>query len=68
MKQVCRTGILFLVYGKSPNATIFNYTDSVLVLSDIGSVLYSGTIHEAKQVLYDKNLNLIITQWIVFII
>ena len=55
MKQVCRTGILFLVYGKSPNATIFNYTDSVLVLSDIGSVLYSGTIHEAKQVLYDKN-------------
>ena len=53
MKQVSRTGILFLVYAKSPNATIFNYTDSVLVLGDTGSVMYSGTINEGKRILYD---------------
>lgn len=63
MQQVSRTGILFLVYSKSPNATIFNFTDSILVLGDTGAVIYNGflsfdnsllgSIAEAKRTLYD---------------
>ena len=63
MQQASRTGIIFLVYSKSPVSLLFNYSNSVLVLSDEGSVVFEGlwefpwfpvgSVQDAKRELYD---------------
>ena len=53
IKTVARTGVLFLVYSNTPISVLCNYLDSVLVLGDMGAVLYYGDLVEGKQVLFD---------------
>ncbi|KAK8801627.1 hypothetical protein WA588_005913, partial [Blastocystis sp. NMH] len=53
MQQASRTGILFLVYSKSPTSILYDYSDSMLVLSDSGVVLYYGSISTSRSVLFD---------------
>lgn len=63
MQQASRTGILFLVYSKSPTSILYDYSDSMLVLSDSGVVLYyggsasslssPGSISTSRSVLFD---------------
>ena len=53
LKTVARTGVLFLVYSKTPISILCNYLDSVLVLGDRGAVLYYGDLVEGKKVLFD---------------
>lgn len=63
MQQASRTGILFLVYSKVPTSILYDYSDSMLVLSDSGAVLYyggsvsspssPGSISTSRAVLFD---------------
>ena len=42
MRDMSKRGILFLVYSHTPTPILFNYTESVLVLSNKGRVLFNG--------------------------
>lgn len=53
MKDVSHTGLLFLIYNSSPTSFITAYSERILVLGNTGSVLFSGSLDEGKELLYD---------------
>lgn len=53
MKDVSHTGILFLIYNSSPTSLISTFSEQILVLGNTGSVLFSGSLDEGKELLYD---------------
>ena len=42
LQEMSKTGILFLVYSSIPISLLCHYSNQLIVLSDGGSVLFSG--------------------------